>query len=59
MHFYVAGFSAGTAVEILINMVAAIALYMKVCNFAHFDMGSIGDRYSLISQQLQFCKRFD
>ena len=30
MHFYVAVFSAGTGVEILINMVAAIALYMKV-----------------------------
>ena len=30
MHFYVAVFSAGTAVELLINMVAAIALYMKV-----------------------------
>ena len=32
MHFYVAVFSAGTAVELLINMVAAIALYMKVSN---------------------------
>ena len=32
MHFYVAVFSAGTAVELLINMVAAIALYMKVQN---------------------------
>ena len=32
MHFYVAVFSAGTAVELLINMVAAIALYMKVHN---------------------------
>ena len=31
MHFYVAVFSAGTGVEILLNMVAAIALYMKVC----------------------------
>jgi len=31
MHFYVAVFSAGTAVELLINMVAAIALYMKGC----------------------------
>ena len=31
MHFYVAVFSAGTGVEILINVVAAIALYMKGC----------------------------
>ena len=42
MHFYVAVFSAGTGVEILLNMVAAITLYMKVCNCnllrAYFDV---------------------
>ena len=45
MHLYVAVFSAGTGVEILLNMVAAITLYMKVCNCnllrAYFEVSTI------------------
>ena len=33
MYFYVIGFSAGTGAEMLINIVAAIALYTKVYAF--------------------------